>query len=240
MGPTKGRLFKLEFPSAKLWVKILVGGSQSQKTPPLLVNKACLVLSQHARDLGGGHLLCLKAPSAAALGSTCSSGSWSRMKKCKFWTARLLTRACPGTDGGGGGVRGGGTIGTAAPHRRGADHYCGVPRGRTGGGFRICGGGGGAGQHRAGGRITVAAKGGWRWTMCSLAEVLCATRPKRPHGADTDLERKREEGLARNGPHATRDPQASTCSRSMPQHPFFGAAHRGLEACRSMPQHPIF
>ena len=33
---------------------------------------------------------------------------------------------------------------------------------------------------------------------------------------------------------------ASMCSRSMPQHPFFGAAHRGLEACRSMPQHPIF
>ena len=30
---------------------------------------------------------------------------------------------------------------------------------------------------------------------------------------------------------------ASMCSRSMPQHPFFGAAHRGLEACRSMPQH---
>ena len=27
------------------------------------------------------------------------------------------------------------------------------------------------------------------------------------------------------------------CSRSMPQDPFFGAAHRGLEACCSMPQH---
>ena len=33
---------------------------------------------------------------------------------------------------------------------------------------------------------------------------------------------------------------APAACRSMPQHPFFGAAHRGLEACRSMPQHPIF
>ena len=32
----------------------------------------------------------------------------------------------------------------------------------------------------------------------------------------------------------------SKCSRSMPQHPFFGAAYGGFEACRSMPQHPFF
>ena len=37
MGPTKGRLFKLDFPSASFRVQIFffwVGGSQSQKTPP--------------------------------------------------------------------------------------------------------------------------------------------------------------------------------------------------------------
>ena len=32
--PQKGRLFKFDFPSAKFWVKIWVGGSQSPKTPP--------------------------------------------------------------------------------------------------------------------------------------------------------------------------------------------------------------
>ena len=30
------------------------------------------------------------------------------------------------------------------------------------------------------------------------------------------------------------------CSRSMPQHPFFGAALGGFEACCSMPQHQKF
>ena len=49
--------------------------------------------------------------------------------------------------------------------------------------------------------------------------------------------------LARGGGHSSPPKEgggASMCSRSMPQHPFFGAAHKGLEACRSMPQHPIF
>ena len=38
-GPTKGRLFKFGFPSAKFWVQIFfwAGGSQSQKTPPPLL-----------------------------------------------------------------------------------------------------------------------------------------------------------------------------------------------------------
>ena len=39
--PQRGRFFKFDFPSAKFWVKIFlgVGGSQSQKTPPPLINK---------------------------------------------------------------------------------------------------------------------------------------------------------------------------------------------------------
>ena len=45
MDPKKGRLFKFDFPSSNFWVKIFfsVGGSQSQKDPPPLINKVCLV-----------------------------------------------------------------------------------------------------------------------------------------------------------------------------------------------------
>ena len=38
-------------------------------------------------------------------------------------------------------------------------------------------------------------------------------------------------------PPPPRTPASSMCSRSMPQHPFFGAAHGGFEASCSMPQY---
>ena len=43
--PQRGRLFKLDFPSAKFWVKIFfgVGGSQSRKTPPPVINEVNFV-----------------------------------------------------------------------------------------------------------------------------------------------------------------------------------------------------
>ena len=41
MGPTKGRLFKLDFSSAKFWVKIFVGwlGLRAKRPPPLFLPK---------------------------------------------------------------------------------------------------------------------------------------------------------------------------------------------------------
>ena len=43
-GATKGRLFRLEFPSAKFWVKIffLSGWVSHPKEPPPFINKPCL------------------------------------------------------------------------------------------------------------------------------------------------------------------------------------------------------
>ena len=42
VGPTKGRLFKLEYPSAKFWVKIFFGcvDLRAKRPPPPLINKA--------------------------------------------------------------------------------------------------------------------------------------------------------------------------------------------------------
>ena len=45
VGPTKGRLFKLDLPSAKFWVNIfwgVVGLGAKRPPPPLLINKVCL------------------------------------------------------------------------------------------------------------------------------------------------------------------------------------------------------
>ena len=70
VGPTEGRLFQFEFPSAKFWVKnfFWVGGSQSQKPPPPPVNRVWG--AQHAT-------VCWRSP-----GATGQSAA-SRLRHCK-------------------------------------------------------------------------------------------------------------------------------------------------------------